>query len=115
MVSQKSIQDFIVQKKLAIVGVSRDIKEFSYQAYSLLKTHGYEVFPINPNTDKIGEDKCYPNIKSLPERVNGALMMLPPEKTVCVLPEIAEAGIKYVWLQQKTESPQAIQFCTDHK
>jgi uncharacterized protein len=114
MVSQKSIQDFIAQKKLAVVGVSRDTKEFSYQAYNLLKTHGYEVFPVNPNTDKIGDDKCYPDVKSLPERVNGALMMLPPEKTVQVLPDIAEAGIKFVWLRQRTESPQALQFCTVH-
>ncbi len=114
MVSQKSIQDFIAQKNLAVVGVSRDTKEFSYQAYNLLKTHGYEVYPVNPNTDKIGEDKCYPDVRSLPERVNGALMMLPPEKTVQVLPDIAEAGIKFVWLQQRTESPQALQFCADH-
>ncbi len=114
MVSLKSIQDFMGQKKLAIVGVSRDFNEFSSQAYNLLKTQGYKVYPINPNTDKIGEDKCYPDVKSLPERVNGALMMLPPDKTIQVLPEIAEAGIKYVWLQQRTESTQAIQFCADH-
>jgi predicted CoA-binding protein len=114
MVSQKSIQDFIEQKKLAVVGVSRDARQFSYQAYSLLKIHGYKVYPINPNTDKIGEDTCYPNVKSLPEQMKGALVMLPPEKTMQVLPEIVKAGIKHVWLQQQTEAPQAIQFCTDH-
>lgn len=114
MVSQKSIQDFISQKKLAVIGVSRDSKQFSYHAYSFLKTNGFEVYPVNPNAEKIENNRCYPNIKSLPERVYGALVMFPPEKTMQVLPEIAEAGIKHVWLQQQTESPQAIQFCKDH-
>jgi uncharacterized protein len=114
MVSQKLIHDFIRQKKLAAVGVSRNTMHFSYQAFKSLKAHGYEVYPVNPNTEKIDEYKCYPNVKSLPESVDGVLMMLPPEKTALVLPEIAEAGIKYIWLQQKTESQRGIQFCTDH-
>ena len=114
MVSRKSIHDFLSQKKLALIGVSRDTKQLANVAYRFLKTHGYTVYPVNPNTDKIEGDQCYPNIRSLPEKVDGAILMLPPEKTMKVLPEIAEAGIKHVWLQQQTESSQAIQFCLDH-
>lgn len=113
MVQRKSIQDFFAEKKLAVIGVSRDTKKFSYYAYHLLKTRGFAVYPVNPYAEKIKHDKCYPSIKSLPERVGGVLVMLPPEKTMQVLPEIAEVGIKHVWLQQQTETPQAIQFCKD--
>lgn len=114
MVSRASIQDFLAQKKLAVVGVSRDKMQFSNSAYRFLKANGYTVFPVNPNAEKIENDKCYPNIKSLPEKVDRALVLLPPEKTNEVLPEIVDAGIKNVWLQQQTESPQAIQFCKEH-
>jgi len=114
MVSRKSIDDFLSQKKLALVGLSRDTKQLANVAYRFLKTHGYTVYPVNPNADKLEGDRCYPNIRSLPEKVDGAILMLPPEKTMKLLPEIAEAGIKHVWLQQQTESPQAIQFCVDH-
>jgi predicted CoA-binding protein len=114
MVSRTSIQDFLAKKKLAVIGVSRDTQQFSRRAYDFLKTNGFEVYPVNPNAEKIEDDKCYPSIKSLPEKVDRALVLLPPEKTMEVLPEIANAGIKNIWLQQQTESPQAIQFCKDH-
>ncbi len=113
-ISGRSIQDFLDQRKIAVIGVSRDTRQLSYQAYNLLKTRGFEVYAVNPNTDNIVGDKCYPNVNSLPSKVGGALVMLPPEKTVQVLPEIAGAGIKQVWLQQQTESEQAIKFCSDH-
>jgi len=115
IVLRKSIDDFLSQKKLAVIGVSRDAKQFANFAYRFLKTHGYAVYPINPNAKQVEGDRCYPNIKSLPERVDAALVILPPEKTMEVLPEIAGAGIEHVWLQQQTDSPQAIQFCKDRK
>jgi predicted CoA-binding protein len=115
MVTQKEIQNFLSQKSLAVIGVSRNNKEFANSAYRLLKSRGYTVYPINPFTEQVEGDRCYPNIKLLPERVNAALVMLPPEKTMKVLPEITEAGVEHVWLQQQTDSPQAIQFCKDRK
>ena len=114
MVRRETIDNFLSQKKIAVVGVSRDSKQFANQAYRLLKKHGYVVYPVNPFTQRAEDDQCYPSVKSLPEAVGGVVMMLPPEKTMQVLPEIADAGITHVWLQQQTESPQAIQFCVDH-
>lgn len=115
MVPRTSIDDFLSQKKLAVIGVSRDTKKFANLAYRFLKTHGYIVYPVNPNAEQVEGDRCFPNIKSLPEKVEGALVVLPPEKTMKVLPEIIEAGIKHIWLQQQTDSPQAIQFCKDRE
>jgi hypothetical protein len=115
MILRKSITNFLSQKKLAVIGVSRDTKQFANYAYRFLKTHGYIVYPVNPNAKLVEGDKCFPNIMSLPEKVDGALIMLPPEKTMKVLPEITDAGINHIWLQQQTESPQAIQFCKDRK
>jgi uncharacterized protein len=114
MVALKSVQDFLEPKKLVVIGVSRKKNEFSRMAYVFLKNNGYQVFPINPNASEIEGDKCYSDIRSLPEKVGSALVLLPPEKTIEILPEIEAAGIRHVWLQQQTESPQAIQFCRDH-
>jgi uncharacterized protein len=114
MVLQTSIANFFSQNKIAIIGVSRDSRQFSCSAYRLLKKRGFTVYPVNPYAERVESDRCYPDLKSLPEKVGGVLVMLPPEKTMKVLPEIADAGIRNVWLQQRTESPQAIQFCRDH-
>lgn len=111
---RKSIDDFLSQRTLAVIGVSRDSRKFANVAYRFLKDRSYTVYPVNPNTERVENDRCYPTVKSLPQKVDGALVLLPPEKTVQVLPHIAEAGIQHIWFQQGTESPEAIKFCQDH-
>ena len=113
MVLRKSIDDFLSQQKLAVVGVSRDAKQFANLAYRLLKDRRYQVYPVNPNAGRLENDRCYPNIQSLPQHVDAALVVLPPEKTMKVISEIADAGIKHVWFQQGTESTETIRFCQD--
>lgn len=115
MVRRALIDDFLAQRTLAVVGVSRDPKQFSAMAYRLLRERGYSVYPINPNTDHIERDKCYPSLATLPERVDGVVVFLPPAMVMRVLPGIVEAGVQRVWLQQGTESDEAIRFCEDRK
>ena len=115
MVRRETIDAFLSQKKIAVIGVSRDSRQFVNQAYRLLKKKGYGVYPVNPFAQQVEGDRCFPSVQSLPEKVEGVLVMLPPDKTMQVLPEIADTGITHVWLQQQTESPQAIQFCIDHR
>jgi uncharacterized protein len=114
MVSKASIDTFLNQRKLAILGVSRNKKEFSNSVYRLLKERGYTVYPVNPYTENIEGDRCYPNIKALTEQVDGVLILLPPKKTEQVLPEIASAGIRQVWIQQMSDTKEAIEFCKQH-
>ena len=66
MVTKKEIEKFFEPKKLAIVGVSRNKKKFGYLVFRDLKARGYEVCPVNPNTDKINGDLCYKSVKDLP-------------------------------------------------
>jgi len=40
--------------------------------------------------------------------VDGVLMCVPPKRTVEVLREAAEAGIRNVWMQQGSESADAV-------
>ncbi len=114
MVSRTVVDNFLTQKKIAVVGVSRNPRQFANTAFRLLKERDYTVYPINPYAERVEGDRCYPNIKALPEQVGGVLIMLPPPKTELVLQEIAEAGVKSVWLQQQSETPLAIRFCRDH-
>jgi predicted CoA-binding protein len=114
MVTQAAIQQFLAQKKIAVIGVSRSTKEFANSAYRMLKSRGYSVFPVNPFTERVEGDRCYTSVKALPEKVDGALVMLPPEKTESVVPEIVAAGIRNIWIQQKSESERAVQYCVDH-
>lgn len=113
-VNKAVVDDFVSQKKLAVVGVSRNSRKFGNFAYHELKARGYQVFPVNPNLDSVGEDRCYPSLNTLPEKVDGVVVVVPPKETEKVVQETDAAGIKRVWMQQGAESEAAIRFCKDH-
>lgn len=114
MTSKAAVEDFVGQRALAIVGVSRDARKFGRLAYKTLKGKGYRVFAVNRNAERIDGDRCYPDLHSLPERVDGAVIVVPPTESEQVVRAAAEVGIRRVWLQQGAESASAIRFCQEH-
>ncbi|MBP1700985.1 MAG: CoA-binding protein [Chloroflexi bacterium] len=104
----QAIQDFIESKRLALIGVSRDEKKFSRMAYKELKARGYQVYAVNPAVDQIDGEPCYPDLMPLREKIDGVLVAVSSGQVLQVLRQAAEIGVKNVWLQQQTESPEAI-------
>jgi hypothetical protein len=111
--SKKNIDDFLAQKIIAVVGVSRKKTKFGNTIYRELKQKGYQVYPINPNINLIEGDVCYPDLFSLPEKVDAVVINISPAQTEKVIREAKEAGIKKVWLQQGSQSDAAIKYCEE--
>jgi hypothetical protein len=107
------VDDFVSQKTLAVVGVSRNTRKFGNMAYRQLRARGYRLFPVNPNVDRIEDDRCYPSLNALPEKVDGVLVVVPPKETEKIVRDADAAGIKRVWMQQGAESEEAIRFCEE--
>jgi len=114
MNSKKAVEDFLAQKKIAVVGVSRKKTKFGNAIYKELKQKGYNVFPINPHINNFEGDTCYPDLYSLPEKVDAVIINVPPAQTEKVVREAKEAGIKKVWLQQGSQSEPAIKYCKEN-
>jgi predicted CoA-binding protein len=114
MSTKIAVDEFVAQRKLAIVGVSRGGIKFGNMAFRALKEKGYRVFPVNPNAEEIGGERCYPSLRALPESVDGVLVVVPPKETEQVVRDAASAGISRVWLQQGAESKAAIRFCEEN-
>jgi hypothetical protein len=102
------VQEFIQGKKFAIVGVSRSGNKFGNSIYTELKERGYQVFIVHPEAQEINGEKCYPNLASLPEKVDGVVICVPPRQAGKVMEEAAQAGIEKIWLQQGAQSPEAL-------
>jgi predicted CoA-binding protein len=109
--SQTSIHEFLSQKSLAVVGVSRTGKKMGNAIYRALKQKGDKVFQIHPEAESIEGDRCYRAFRSLPEKVSGVVICVPPVQTEIVLKQALEAGITHVWMQQGSESFAAIRYC----
>lgn len=110
MTTQKNIADFFAQPNFAIAGVSRDRKKFGNLVYRTLKKKGLKVFAVNPNTESIDGDTCYHYINELPAETKALIIVTPPSQTASVLEKANEKGIKHIWIQQKSESNEALDY-----
>ncbi len=113
MSKAEAIGEFLGQKTLALVGVSRGGKKFGNSVLKDLAGKGYRVFPVHPSAEMIGGVRCWPDLKSLPEPVGGVVVVVPPEQTDRVVRDAHEAGIRRVWMQPGAESPEAVRFCEE--
>ena len=99
MTSKKIVGEFLLQKKIAVVGVSRKKTKFGNAIYKELKQKGYHVFPVNPHINTFEGDNCYHDLLSLPEKVDAIVINVPSVQTEKVVREAKQAGINKVWLQ----------------
>jgi predicted CoA-binding protein len=114
MNSKKNVEDFLAQKKIAVVGVSRKKSKFGNAIYKELKQKGYQVFPINPNLTFFEGDECHPSLLSLAGKVEAVVINVPPVQTEKVVKEAKQAGINKVWLQQGSQSDKAVKYCEEN-
>lgn len=113
MTSRASIDAFLAQPALALVGISRSGKKFGNLAFRELVAKGYRVYPIHPAADTIQGARCYQRITDVPEHLDAALVVVPPAEALRAVRQAAAAGIHHVWLQQGAESPEVLDVCRE--
>ena len=115
MTVMERIQDFLGQKRVAIVGVSRQPKDFSRALLREFRQKGYDAVPVNPEAREMEGLPCFGRLQEIEPPVGGALLMTPPALTDRVVRDCAEAGIKRVWMYRATGqgavSADAVKFC----
>jgi predicted CoA-binding protein len=93
--------EFLADKRIAVTGVSRTPKAHgSNNVYRRLRECGYQVFAVNPNTDKAEGDRSYPDLASIPGGVQAVLIGTRPQIAEGTMRECAELGIKHVWMHR---------------
>src|SRR5215470_5254202 len=113
--SLDTIQDFLAQKRIAIVGISHDRRNLSVLLAKELANRGYDVVPVNPALSVILGRRCYARVQDIEPPVDAALLMTSSQVTETVVQDCAEAGIHRVWMYrgggQGAVSTKAIEFC----
>lgn len=115
--SLESIEEFLAQKRIAIVGMSREAKSMSEAVFKELSKRGYDVVPVNPNMAEVMGQKCFARVQDIQPAVDGVLLMTAPGVTEVVVKDCAECGIKRVWMHrgvgQGSVSEKAIEMCRE--
>jgi len=115
--SLETIHDFLAQKRIAMVGVSRSPRDFSVMLFKELVSRGYEVVPVNPRVPEVEGRHCFARVQDIEPAVDGVLLMTSPGVTEVVVNDCAAAGIKRVWMYRAAGSgavsDQAVAFCRE--
>ena len=85
---------------IAVVGASSNPERDSYKVASYLMEHGYHVIPVNPNTHEILGKTSYPDLSSIPEKVEVVEIFRRSEEVMPIVDEAIKIGARVVWMQK---------------
>ncbi len=115
MTSRHAIEDFLASKRIAVVGVSRNPKDFTRTLFGEFRRRGYDVVPVTPNAAEVDGLLCFGRVQDVRPPVEGALLLTNPATTDQVVRDCAEAGVPRVWMYRATGagavSAPAVDFC----
>ncbi len=92
------VQDFLAQKTIAVVGVSERRDTGCNAAYQRFKDAGYTVFPVNPHQKTFRNETCYPDLKSIPGKLDALFILANPSVTDQIVEQCVDLGVKHVWM-----------------
>jgi predicted CoA-binding protein len=92
------VEDFLAQKKIAVVGVSDKRETGCNLGYRKFKAAGYTVYAVNPRITTFEGDPCYPDLKAIPEKPDGVFILTNPQVTEQIVQQCVELGVKRVWM-----------------
>ena len=88
-------------KTIAVVGCSTDPYKASNMVASYLQDEGYRVIPVNPKATEILGETCYPDLESIPEKVDVVDIFRPSGEIPASVDKAIEIGAGAVWMQHK--------------
>jgi len=111
---QDLIQEFMAQKKFAVVGATDDTTKYGNEIFLNLRSRGYEVYPVNPRLKEFEGIRCYPSLSDIPVKVDVVDFVVPSQVTEEILKECKRLGLDRIWLQPGSESETAINYCHEN-
>ena len=92
----RSVLDY---KSVAIVGLSAKELRASNFVGRYMRYHGYQVIPVNPQCAEILDLPCYPDLKSIPDKVDIVNVFRSPDVVPEIASEAVAIGARCLWLQ----------------
>ncbi len=95
---QLGLRPFFAPRGVAIIGASATPNKLSYGILRNMTLYGYQgqIAPVNPKADEILGLKCYPDITSVPDPLDLAVIVLPAPVIPATLEACGQRGIRAV-------------------
>ena len=107
-------ENFWTASSYVVVGHSAQ-EDFPTITYNELKKSGKKVFAVDPSIGIVEGDKAYPDLASLPEKVEAVIIEVPKEECRDWVAKAADAGIENIWIHMGCDTPEALELAAQRK
>lgn len=87
-------------RTIAVVGLSPRPERPSYGVASYLQQQGYRIVPVNPTVDQVLGERSYPDLKSVPERIDVVDIFRRSEEVPPIVEDAIQVGARVIWMQE---------------
>ena len=98
---------------IAVVGLSSDTSRPSNSVSAYMRRSGYRVIPVNPNESAVFGEKAYPDLASVPDKIELVDVFRRSEEAGTAVDEAIAVAAKAVWLQEGVIDRAAAQRAAD--
>lgn len=102
------INNFKEKRVWAVVGSVHNKEKFAYKIFKVLKSKGYEVYPVDPSGISVDEEVTYKTLKDLPIIPEAVDMVINPIKGMGFVDEASSLGVKFIWFQPGAENDEIV-------
>ena len=102
-------------RKIAVVGMSANAKRPSHQIGFYLKEQGYNIYPVNPNYDKIKELKCFSNLNEINDNIDIVNIFRHPDHVLPIVTDSIKIYPKVIWSQNGVVNYEAIELANKNR
>jgi len=95
--TRAAIDNFLHLRRIAVVGVSRNEKDFSRMLWAEFRKHGYDLVPVNRNAESIDGLPAYPDLPSIDPPPEGVLLMVPAGESLEPVRPAVRIGVRGIW------------------
>ena len=83
--------------KIAVVGMSANANRPSNQIGFYLKKQGYNIYPVNPNYDKINELKCFSDLNEIKDSIDIINIFRHPDHVLSIVDDSIKINPKVIF------------------
>ena len=111
--SDKEILEILKMKKVAVVGMSKNPDKAAHYVPKYLYDNGYEITPVNPNSDVILKKQCYDKITDVSDEIDVVEVFRPSDQVLPIIKQAIKKKPKVIWLQEGIHNEEAEKLAHD--
>ena len=112
--SDEEIIEILNLKKVVVIGMSKHQEKAAHFVPKYLSENGFDIIPVNPNSDEILNKKCYKEINDIKDDIDIVDVFRPSEDVIPFVKDAIKKNPKVIWLQEGIHNEEAENLAREH-